>query len=67
MEGTPAGGKVGWGGDAAIEMSEMGRDTTGFRAFAESGDTLGEGPFPLVEAFAERKPSAKVTRCTACR
>jgi hypothetical protein len=41
--------------------------TTGFRAFAESGDTLGEGPFPLVEAFAERKPSAKVTRCTACR
>jgi hypothetical protein len=27
-----------------------------FRAFAESGDTLGEGPFPLVEAFAERKP-----------
>jgi hypothetical protein len=37
------------------------------RAFAESGYTLGEGPFPLVEAFAERKPSAKVTRCTACR
>jgi hypothetical protein len=26
MEGTPAGGKVGWGGEAAIEMSEMGRE-----------------------------------------
>jgi hypothetical protein len=27
--------------------------TTGFGAFAQSGDPLGEGPFPLVEAFAE--------------
>jgi hypothetical protein len=36
--------------------------TTGFGAFAESGDPLGEGPFPLVEAFAERKLSTKVTR-----
>jgi hypothetical protein len=41
--------------------------TTGFGAFAKSGDPLGEGPFPLVEAFAERKLSTKVTRCTTYR
>jgi hypothetical protein len=36
--------------------------TTGFGAFAESGDPLGEGPFPLVEAFAERSPRGSSRR-----
>jgi hypothetical protein len=36
--------------------------TTGFGVFVESRDPLGEGPFPLVEGFAERKLSAKATR-----
>jgi hypothetical protein len=36
--------------------------TTGFGLFAESGDRLVEGPFPLVEGFTERKLLAKATR-----
>jgi hypothetical protein len=36
--------------------------TTGFRAFAESGVPLGEGPFPLGEGFTERKLSATASR-----
>jgi hypothetical protein len=35
--------------------------TTEFGVFAESGDPLGEGPFPLVEGFAKRKLPAKAT------
>jgi hypothetical protein len=42
--------------------TKYGRSTTGFGVFAESGNPLGEGPFPLVEGFAERKLSAKATR-----
>jgi hypothetical protein len=36
--------------------------TTGFEAFAESEVPLGEGGFPLVEGFTERKLSAKASR-----
>jgi hypothetical protein len=41
--------------------------TTGFEAFAESEVPLGEGAFPLVECFGERKLSAKASRrhCTS--
>jgi hypothetical protein len=41
--------------------------TTGFEAFAESEVPLGEGAFPLVEGFGERKLSAKASRrhCTS--
>jgi hypothetical protein len=40
--------------------------TTGNRAFAESEDPLGEGAFPLVEGFGERKLAAKASQrhCT---
>jgi hypothetical protein len=40
--------------------------TTGFEAIAESEVPLGEGAFPLVEGFGERKLSAKASRrhCT---
>jgi hypothetical protein len=38
------------------------RDTTEFRAFAESGVPLGEGPFPLGEGFTERKLLATASR-----
>jgi hypothetical protein len=31
MEVTPAGGKVGWGGETVIEMSEMGREVAMWR------------------------------------
>jgi hypothetical protein len=36
--------------------------TTGLEAFAESEVPLGEGGFPLVEGFTERKLSAKASR-----
>jgi hypothetical protein len=36
--------------------------TTGFRAFAESGVPLEEGPFPLSEGFTESKLSVKASR-----
>jgi hypothetical protein len=39
--------------------------TTGFWAFAESGVPLGEGPFPLIEAFTESLISAKASRRTS--
>jgi hypothetical protein len=38
--------------------------TTGFLVFAESGVPLGDGPFPLGEAFAESLLSAKASRRT---
>jgi hypothetical protein len=41
--------------------------TTGFEAFTESEVPLGEGGFPLVEGFTERKLSAKASwrRCAS--
>jgi hypothetical protein len=45
-----------------VKMIKPETITTGFGVFAESGDPLGEGPFPLVEAFAERKLLSKATR-----
>jgi hypothetical protein len=41
--------------------------TTGFEVFAESGIPLGEGPFPLTEAFTESLLSVKASRRTLYR
>jgi hypothetical protein len=38
-------------------------NTTEFGAFAESEVSLGEGAFPLIEGFTERKLSAKASQC----
>jgi hypothetical protein len=44
------------------DKDAAGGDTTRFEAFAENEVPLGEGGFPLVESFTERKLSAKASR-----
>jgi hypothetical protein len=41
--------------------------TTGFEVFTESEIPLGEGPFPLTEAFTESLLSVKASRRTLYR
>jgi hypothetical protein len=41
--------------------------TTGFEVFAESGIPIGEGPFPLTEAFTESLLSVKASWQTLYR
>jgi hypothetical protein len=60
---------LGWGRAGDVDRARSSRNppnTTGFEAFAESEVPLGEGVFPLVEGFTERKLSAKASRrhCT---